>query len=142
MNGLFYECSSLKELPDISKWDINNESKIKKFIINCSKEKSDKTDLKKKIAKWIRLNMITNMSYLFYECSSLKELPDISKWNLNPVIDIRHLFYGCKSLKKVPDISKWHTKNFVNIDHLFYGCLSLEELPDISKWNTNNILKI
>ena len=48
-----------------------------------------------------------------------------------------YLFYGCSSLKKLPDISKWETSSVKNINYLFYGCSSLKELPDISKWNTN-----
>ena len=51
---------------------------------------------------------------LFYECSSLKSLPDISKWNTNNVTDMSCLFYKCSSLKSLPDISKWNTNN-VNI---------------------------
>ena len=39
--------------------------------------------------------------------SSLRELPDISKWDISFVSNIRNLFYGCSSLKELPDISKW-----------------------------------
>ena len=35
------------------------------------------------------------MSYLFYGCSSLKKLPDISLWHTNSVIDMSHLFDEC-----------------------------------------------
>ena len=43
---------------------------------------------------------------MFSECSSLKALPDISKWNTNKIINISNLFYKCSSLKTLPDISK------------------------------------
>ena len=49
------------------------------------------------------------------------------------------MFCGCSSLKSLPDISKWKTDNITNIEYLFSGCESLESLPDISKWNTKNI---
>ena len=49
------------------------------------------------------------------------------------------MFYGCSSLSSLPDISKWNTNNVTNIKGMFYGCSSLSSLPDISKWNTNNI---
>ena len=61
------------------------------------------------------------MSYmfgLFYECSSLKSLPDISKWNTNNVIDMSGFFGECSSLKSIPDISKWKIKNVVNINNI------------------------
>ena len=49
------------------------------------------------------------------------------------------MFYNCKSLRILPDISKWDTKYVNDMSYLFYGCESLEELPDISNWNTNNV---
>ena len=131
--GLFYGCSSLKFIPDISKWNINN---ISKFTI------PDLTDSKEEINVRINNNMITNISFFFYECSSLKELPDISKWNINPVLDMSYLFYGCSSLVSLPDISKWNTNNAFNISYLFYGCTSLKQLPDISKWDISNVKDI
>ena len=36
---------------------------------------------------------VTNMSYMFYECSSLSNLPDISKWNTNNVTSMSFMFY-------------------------------------------------
>ena len=29
------------------------------------------------------------------------------------------MFYGCSSLVSLPDISKWNTKNVTNIKHIF-----------------------
>ena len=52
---------------------------------------------------------------MFYECSSLKSLPDISKWNTNNVTDMSNMFCGCNSLQSLPDISKWNTNNVTNM---------------------------
>ena len=136
---MFYGCSSLEYLPDISKWNINNFSKISNFQEKC-KSISYKVD---QIFEILKDNgIVINISYLFYECSSLKELPDISKWNTFLVKDMSYLFYGCSSLNELPDISKWNTILVTNISYLFYECSSLNELPDISKWNTNLIMDI
>ena len=43
-----------------------------------------------------------------------------------------HLFYNCSSLKSLPDISNWNTTNVNNMSSLFDNCESLESLPDIS----------
>ena len=67
---------------------------------------------------------------------------DLSKWNTNNVTDISYLFYKCTSLSSLPDISKWKTNNIINVSSLFYKCSSLSFLPDLSKWNTNNIIGI
>ena len=49
------------------------------------------------------------MSMMFDGCKSLKELPDISKWNIKNITNMREMFSGCKSLNNLPDISKWDT---------------------------------
>ena len=41
---------------------------------------------------------VTNMSYMFYGCSSLISLPDISKWNTKNVIYKKYIFNGCHNL--------------------------------------------
>ena len=46
------------------------------------------------------------MNNMFYECSSLSSLPDISKWNTNNITDMSNTFCWCKSLSSLPDISK------------------------------------
>ena len=79
---------------------------------------------------------ITNISDLFYECSSLTSLPSsMSKWNTSNVTDMSGLFYRCSSLESIPDISKWNTSNVINMMSIFNGCSSLKNLPDFSKWN-------
>ena len=60
------------------------------------------------------------MCYLFAGCSSLKSLPDISKWNTSNVKFITMIFYGCSSLKSLPNISKWNTNNINDISYTFY----------------------
>ena len=48
-------------------------------------------------------NNVNNMSYMFSECSSLSNLPDISKWNTNNVTDMDSMFNGCFSLLNFPN---------------------------------------
>ena len=40
------------------------------------------------------------MSYMFYGCSSLKEI-NISNFNTNNATDMSGMFYGCSSLKEI-----------------------------------------
>jgi len=96
------------------------------------------------ISKWNTEN-INNMNSLFEECTSLKELPDISIWNIKKVNNINSIFKGCSFLISLPDISNWNINDINNMSSLFEGCSSLKTLPDISKWNMkkiNNISKI
>ena len=77
---------------------------------------------------------ITNTSDMFRLCTSLKSLPDISKWNTSNIKDTSFMFFGCSSLESLPDISKWDTSNVKDMSGMFYGCKSLISLPNISKW--------
>ena len=52
---------------------------------------------------------------------------------------MNNLFSNCSLLKSLPDISKWNTINVSDINNLFSHCSSLLSLPDISKWNINKI---
>jgi len=82
---------------------------------------------------------ITNMSWMFYKCLSLSSLPDISKWNISNANNMSNMFQYCSSLSSLPDISKWNTSNVANMNSMFSECKSLLSLPDISKWNTSNV---
>ena len=44
------------------------------------------------------------MKAVFYECSSLISLPDISKWKTNNVNDMTGMFDECSSLISLPEI--------------------------------------
>ena len=92
--------------------------------------------------KLIGIENITSAYCMFYNCSSLISLPDISEWNTINVNDMSCMFSGCTSLSSLPDISKWNTSNVTNMNCMFSNCTSLISLPDISKWDTSNLTNI
>ena len=115
-------------------------SNITKWIINVNEinyDSSSKLNYNKN-----DINTVTDISSIFYRCSSLESLPDISNWNTYNIKSLFGCFYGCSSLISLPDISKWNTSNVTDMISTFYGCSSLVTLPDISKWNTNNVTNI
>ena len=83
---------------------------------------------------------ITNVSCMFYGCSSLLSLSGISKWNTSNITDMHYMFCGCTLISTLPDMSKWNTSNVTDMHWMFGRCSSLSYLPDISKWNTSNVL--
>ena len=89
-------------------------------------------------SKW-NIDNVEDMSFMFYGCTSLKKLPDISSWHSNNVSDMSYLFRNCSSLKQLPILSQLNTSNVTNISYMFYGCISLSNLPDISNWNISNV---
>ena len=91
------------------------------------------------IDKWNTIN-ITNMSWMFSNCSLISSLPDLSHWNTSNVHDMRCMFSNCTSLISLPDISNWNTSNITNMSGMLANCSSLVSLPDISKWDTSNVI--
>ena len=60
------------------------------------------------------------MSYIFSECSALKSLPDISKWNTSNANNMSYMFKRYYSLSSLPDISKWDISNVNNISFFYF----------------------
>ena len=72
---------------------------------------------------------------MFYGCSLLSSLADISKWNTSNVENMKYMFAECKLLKSLPDISGWNVKNVTNMSMMFKNCENLSLIPTISKWS-------
>ena len=52
-------------------------------------------------------NRVTNINFIFRNCSSVTKLPDISIWDIRNIKYMNDIFNGCFCLIKIPDISKW-----------------------------------
>lgn len=72
---------------------------------------------------------VTNMSFMFYGCSSLESVPLFDTSN---VTHMNNMFEECSSLESVP---LFDTSNVTNISSMFRDCSSLVEveLTDCSK---------
>ncbi|HFX3796246.1 TPA: BspA family leucine-rich repeat surface protein, partial [Enterococcus faecium] len=81
-------------------------------------------------------NNVTNMSYMFYYCSSLTSL-DVSNWNTRNVTDMAYMFNNCSSLTSL-DVSHFDTSNVTNMTSMFNYCSSLTSL-DVSHFDTSNV---
>ncbi len=75
---------------------------------------------------------VTDMSYMFYDCTSLQELKLGDKFNTSNVTNMAYMFSECESLTSLPDISKWNTSNVTNMGGMFSECC-VKEL-DLSKF--------
>ena len=103
MSSIFKECRSLQSLPDISKWDTKNVTKMNSMFSNCTSLKSLPD-----ISKWD----ITNMINMFNGCSSLKSLPDISRWDTKNIAKKDGIFYVHINLQLLTGISKLDNKKY------------------------------
>ena len=79
---------------------------------------------------------VTNMSWMFFHCSSLTSL-DLSNFNTSNVTTMQSMFESCSSLTNL-DLSSFNTANVTNMSAMFYYCKSLTNL-NLSNFNTTNV---
>ena len=64
----------------------------------------------------------TNMSNMFYSCSSLQSVPALNTANVS---SMSNMFQGCSSLQSVPVLN---TANVTNMSYMFQYCSSLQSV--------------
>ena len=68
-------------------------------------------------------------SYMFQNCSSLKEAPELPATGLSSYC-YQYMFQNCSSLKKVPALSAMIMQQYC-YQYMFHNCSSLEEAPEL-----------
>ena len=79
---------------------------------------------------------VTDMGYMFYECSSLTGL-DLGSFNTSQVTDMSSMLSGCKSLTSL-DLSSFNTSKLTDMRYMFSGCSSLTSL-NLRSFNTSKV---
>jgi len=79
-------------------------------------------------SQYWHLPKVTDTSYMFGGCISLKRIDSAANWDIATVVNAEAMFYNCKLLQSL-NFSKWHTSNIENMLNMFYGCELLESLP-------------
>ena len=79
---------------------------------------------------------VTNMSYMFYSCSSLTSL-DVTKFNTVNVTNMSYMFTGCSALLSL-DVTNFNTANVTNMSYMFFGCSELTSLY-LTNFNTEKV---
>lgn len=139
---------------------INNKDNIDLIINEMKIPLTDKYHLKKgenKI-KVIVKRRIQDHSYMFYKCSTLKDikelkslyvkkakgmfsycsiLSDISSletWNVSNCTDFQLMFFGCSALKDLSPLKNWDISNAKSLTAMFESCLSIKSLNGLENW--------
>lgn len=81
---------------------------------------------------------VTDMSDMFYNCTSLKQI-NTTEWDTSNVIKMRNTFQKCTSLTSL-DVSLFDVSNVTHMDFMFDNCTLLTSVGDLSKWNANNLI--
>ena len=54
---------------------------------------------------------ITNLSHMFDECKSLKNIEELKYLNIFYCTNFSYMFYGCSSLSDIKSLEKWNVSN-------------------------------
>ncbi|MBQ8065437.1 MAG: BspA family leucine-rich repeat surface protein, partial [Prevotella sp.] len=83
----------------------------------------------------------SSLKYLFYRCSKLESISNLSKFSavgrMWKRVDLSYMFYGCSSLTSL-DVSGLRTEYATTMAYMFRGCSGLTSL-DLSSFNTANV---
>ena len=101
-----------------------------KFFANLTKLKTI-TGL-----EYLNTEKVTNMSYMFFNCSSLTSL-DVTHFNTENVTNMNRMFGYCSSLTSL-DVTHFNTAKVTNMNSMFECCSSLTSL-DVTYFNTANV---
>ncbi len=80
---------------------------------------------------------VTNMRYMFCDCSSLKSL-DLTNFNTENVTDMYYMFAYCKSLESL-DLTNFNTAKVTNMKGMFCVCSNLKTIYASDKFVTDQI---
>ena len=124
---------------------IKNKSYCKIIIDNKQKDLTEFYKYTKNIKdetiniKIIMNQKVTSLDCMFYECTELISISEVSEWDTSEITDMSAMFSGCEKLISLPDISMWNTSNVKSMSMMFSKCKKLENLPDLSKWNISSV---
>lgn len=88
------------------------------------------------------INLSTNFSgslaYMFFNCTKLEYIPNITYTNLTKYIEMGSMFQSCNSLRYAPYIYNCYPGN---LSYLFRSCKNLREIPDdyFATWNFDRL---
>ena len=86
--------------------------------------------------EYLNTENVTNMGYMFYNCSSLTSL-DVTHFNTANVTNMSYIFSGCSKLTSL-DVTHFNTAKVKNMHQMFFRCSSLTSL-DVTYFNTANV---
>ena len=83
------------------------------------------------------ISNVTDMSYMFNNCSGLTGELDLSEWDVSSVTNMNSMFYLCSELTNI-DVSTWDVSSVTNMNDMFYKCSALANI-DVSTWDVSSV---
>ena len=115
---------------DFSKFNSTSLKYAENMFANCENLTILK-DFKK-----LDFSKVTDMSALFYACTSLPEI-DLSNFKTDSAVNMGFMFYKCETLKSL-DLSTFNTSKTNNMAYMLSGLKNCTEI-DVSSFDTTNV---
>ena len=116
--------------------ELNKENKIINYIKQDYRDtylyKNEKEEMKKYIELYLK-NKKIDLEYKFKEIGEYKIIIKFKR----PLTNMSYMFYNCTSLTSL-NLSNFNTNNVKDMEGMFFNCSSLTSL-NLSNFNTNNV---
>ena len=87
----------------------------------------------KEIPEWADFEGITNMTYMFMNCTNLQTIPLI---DTSYVTDMQQMFNNCSNLQTIPLLN---TSSVTNMEQMFSQCGKLKTIPSLDTSKVTNM---
>ena len=121
MSFMFEDCISLQEIDipasnsdHVITWCVSNVVTMRGMFKGC------KNALIINVKNWDTHN-IEDMSFMFYNCESVRNLKAVERFNTSKVKNMKAMFLNTRSLSKIK-LNRWDTFNVTDMSHMFEGC--------------------
>ena len=108
MNGLFSNCSSLKDISALSNWDTGKVTTMAYMFHGCEKLQDIGP-----LSNW-DTSKVTRMDSMFGHCCSLQDISALSNWNISNIKNTKNMFHGCILLPSYLQASASHIEKYIH----------------------------
>ena len=127
MHWMFMTCLELSKLNLGEKFKVSKVTTFESMFDDCGKLADIKGTL-----KFGNSNQAADMSFMFFKCNALKEIPFSFPGQEEPILfdsltTTEQMFYACYQLTEA-DLSNWQLRNLTNTAGMFVFCKNLDEI--------------
>jgi surface protein len=137
MTGMFFNCSSLKEL-DLSKWDVSKVISLRGMFAMVNEETGypddDSSSLVLLKLPKTKTSACTDMGFMFWGLNKLETL-DVSNLDTTNVTSFYYMFASCDKLV-VNGYENWNTSKVQYMNTVFHSVDN--SILDLSNWDTSS----
>ena len=134
MSGMFKDCSSLEDL----KCYVDDPNM--NFGMSTAADADPDASIYVPPEYCWDTSSVTDMSDMFYGCSSLTGISGISYWDTPSLENMNQMFLKCSSLSTLSNgFALLNTSRVTDMGGVFYGCTALGDISAISRWDVSSV---